>query len=854
MTGARQGYEAGGGEGGAIRVLVLDDEQAIRRVYAMGMQERGFEVETADSGRGALQVLMQQTFDVLVVDLKMQGMDGIVFLQEALKIWPWLGVIVVSGYVTQDAMQRAEKLGVTRVLQKPVELRELCEAVSEEAAAKRRNLEPIPKGHALALMRDHLKLLTRLEHGMPGADTLFQALSEFGQDLARMLVCDVVGLLVLAGDERVLLLTSEKAVSESYLHAVRREMTTRYEVLSGRKLRAEDVRVERRGAPPDASGPARPETTLSVPIILGRDVSGVLTLATEAENPYTPTDVSLLYHAANHISAVFIALRQMHHLATQDPLTGVYNRIRLEEELERSWLLTQRYGASMGVVVVDVDHFKTLNDAYGHAVGDEILREFSRILESVARASDIIARYGGDEFVAILPQAREEDACAFSERLMQSTREHVFCPKTHELRLTISVGIATSLNPTKPATSGELLSQADRALYTAKRAGRDRAAIWPHHSRKEAVREGGGEAEDTVSTLPVVQVPGRIVLVDDESAIRDLLRMMLERDGYVIKTCATAQEAIDAVQAEPGYYDVVLTDLGLPRKSGIDLLRDMSEIDESIVRIVMTGYATVDNAVNCLRQGAYDFIQKPVGRSQLSALIKRALEYRELRLERSRYQAHLEDMVRERSAQLAELLEAIRKSYEFTLEALVGMLDAREHQTGTHSLRTRELTLILARHMGLDENQLETVAHGALLHDIGKIGIPDTILLRPGPLAPDEWETMKKHPEIGYNILRSSPYLGEAADIVREHQENFDGSGYPAGLRGEEICIGARIFRVIDAYDAMRSARVYSAPLSEEEALREITENSGKQFDPQVVEAFLECREAIEACMARPEA
>lgn len=835
-----------------LRVLVLDDEHAIRQVYSMGMSDRGFAVETANSGREALQVLMQQMFDVMVVDLHMEGMDGIVFLEEALKIWPWLGVVIVSGYVTEDAMQRAGRLGVTRVLQKPIELSELCAAVEKETASKRSRQADIPKGNALALMRDHLKLLTRLGEGAIGTETLVQALAEFGADLAHMLACDAVGILVLAGDERVLLLMAQTVLTEDYLLAVRKEMITRYDALSGRRLDANTVRVEVQGEPCLPSGRSEVGTTLSVPVILGQEVSGLLTLASAESNAYKAADVSLLYHAANHISAVFMALRQMHHLATQDPLTGVYNRIRLEEELERSWLLTGRYGASMGVVVVDVDHFKTLNDSYGHAIGDEILRDFTSIMAKVARASDIIARYGGDEFVAILPQAREEDAYAFSDRLLQRTREHVFCPKSHELHLTVSIGISTSLNPTMPATSAELLSQADRALYMAKRAGRNRICVWPHHA---GVRDkaAGGEEGAPPEAVEVPKATGCIVVVDDESALRDLLKMMLERDGYEVKTFESAVEAIDDIAAHPGERDVVLTDLGLPKKSGIDLLHEVGNIDDNIVRIVMTGYATVDNAVNCLREGAYDFIQKPVGRNQLSALVKRALEYRDLRLERTRYQVHLEDMVRKRSSQLASSLEAIRKSYEFTLEALVAMLDAREHQTGRHSMRTRELTLILSRQVGLDAEALEGVAHGALLHDIGKIAIPDAILLRPGPLLPDQWEIMKKHPEIGYNILQSSPYLREASDIVWQHQENFDGTGYPRGLKGEEICIGARIFRIIDSYDAMRSARVYREPLSEREALREIKENSGKQFDPDIVKEFLYCQKEIEGVLASPE-
>jgi putative nucleotidyltransferase with HDIG domain len=166
-------------------------------------------------------------------------------------------------------------------------------------------------------------------------------------------------------------------------------------------------------------------------------------------------------------------------------------------------------------------------------------------------------------------------------------------------------------------------------------------------------------------------------------------------------------------------------------------------------------------------------------------------------------------------------------------------------------MRTRELAVTLATKMGITGEELQSVASGALLHDVGKIGIPDSVLLRPGPLSPEEWEDIKRHPEIGYNILRSSPYLKEAAEIVRAHHEHYDGSGYPRGLRGSEICIGARIFGVIDAYDAMRSERVYRKPVSPEEAVEEIQRKSGSQFDPEVVRAFLASRDELERLLTK---
>ena len=452
--------------------------------------------------------------------------------------------------------------------------------------------------------------------------------------------------------------------------------------------------------------------------------------------------------------------------------------------------------------------------------------------------------------VVILPEADRAEGRAFCERLLTEVRQKLFCKETQPLKLTVSIGITDSQNSGHPKSVADILDQADQALYAAKKAGRDTYRMWADLSEEErpkekVVEEKKIEAQPKDSRLEAHH-NGRIMIVDDEPSVCEILRQMLTFEKYIVTTESSVDAAITKLTDHQGDYDIVITDLNMPGKGGIELLEALNEADSSIIKIVMTGDITTDNTIASLRHGAYDFIPKPFVHNQIIAMVERAFEYRRLAMENKRYQLYLEDMVSEKSAALTDALEQVKSAFNFTLEALVAMLDARERATGQHSLRVRELALVLARNLGISGDELENIGHGALLHDIGKIGIPDQVLLKPGALTDAEWVIMKRHAEIGYNIVQSSPFLSTAAEIVLSHQEKFDGTGYPRGLEGTEICLGARIFSLVDAYDAMRSNRVYKKALSAEVALSELVKCSGAHFDPDVVAVFIDSQAEIE--------
>ncbi len=331
---------------------------------------------------------------------------------------------------------------------------------------------------------------------------------------------------------------------------------------------------------------------------------------------------------------------------------------------------------------------------------------------------------------------------------------------------------------------------------------------------------------------------GKILITDDEKDIRELLRDFLESEGYECQLAANAFEALEKFKAA-GDFDLLMSDIRMPGKTGLDLLEEVKALNEDVMVIMISAVKDIESAIAAMSKGAYDYVSKPFKLNEVSFVANKALEKRRLVLENKEYQKQLEKMVEERTSELKQALIELDKTYTFTLRAMVTALDTRDTETQGHSLRVVRFTLRLAELMGInDKNTLKIYEYGALLHDIGKIGIPDAILRKPCGLDPAEWQVMKNHPTIGYNVLKRIKFLEDAAQIVLHHHEAFDGNGYPDGLSGENIPLGARIFNIADAIDAITSDRPYKKALSFENAVSELLKHSGQQFDPAIISVF----------------
>jgi putative nucleotidyltransferase with HDIG domain len=342
-------------------------------------------------------------------------------------------------------------------------------------------------------------------------------------------------------------------------------------------------------------------------------------------------------------------------------------------------------------------------------------------------------------------------------------------------------------------------------------------------------------------------IPGRqehILAVDDDSGLLGIVVALLERSGYDVSAVADAEHALLHLQDDPG-CDLVLCDVIMQGGDGLRLLDNIGRDYPGVPVVMLTGVRDVDVTINAFRGGAIDYLTKPFDGAELIAGVHRALDHGRLMKQNAAYRQNLEEIISTRTRNLRATMQDLEKSYDFTLEAMGDALDLRDAETEGHSRRVTAYTIALAHEVGISAEQLHVIARGAFLHDIGKIATPDRILLKPAKLDPWETEIMREHCERGYEMVRKIPFLREASEIVYTHQEAFDGSGYPRGLSGEQIPLGARIFAIADTLDAMTSDRPYRKGLSFAEARQEITRCSGTQFDPSLVKVFLGMPEGV---------
>jgi len=332
---------------------------------------------------------------------------------------------------------------------------------------------------------------------------------------------------------------------------------------------------------------------------------------------------------------------------------------------------------------------------------------------------------------------------------------------------------------------------------------------------------------DTTANVKMGHSP-TVLVVDDEENIRMSLTELL-RHEFSVLTAGSADSALEIIRKNSDKdnirIDLVLTDISMAKMNGIELLKNIKKYNSYMEVILITAYPSTDTTLSAIKLGAMDYIVKPFNAQEVLDSVRHAIKKRNNYTKTKRM--------------IEGLQAAIQKNYSATSDALMLTIDVKDHYTKEHSSRVAKYALQIAKSIGLALNEQELLMEIALLHDIGKIGVREDVLNKSGPLTPEEWDEMKRHPVIGYQIVQPIEFLGQMRKSLLYHHERFDGKGYPEGLTGKDIPLGARILAIADSYDAMVTDRPYRKALSIEQAIAELKKGSGRQFDPVLVREFI---------------
>jgi diguanylate cyclase (GGDEF)-like protein len=611
------------------------------------------------------------------------------------------------------------------------------------------------------------------------------------------------------------------------------------------------------------TAPARNIARLDVPMVTRGATEGVLTVWRKgASNVFDEGEAQVIRWFADAAALALDNARAraaLEHQAQTDSLTSLLNHRAFHDRLRTDLERVRTDGGAVALLLLDIDDFKRINDVHGHGVGDQVLCRIAGIIRAAARVDDHVCRIGGEEFAVIMPAGDAVGALALAHRIEQRIGE---CDLDPVGRITVSIGVAEG--PRDASSARELAVCADSAMLLAKSTGKNRVVAYRPAAARPVTGGGRSRREEdlrSIAHLKMLQsLAGKLNRLNDVAligrAIVDELRTLIDyhacrvyvTDGDLLVPVALHGEheayEDESVEALIVAFGEGVTGTAAERRESLLVhdaercefavqIPDTETIEESMVAVPLLYGSRSVGAIVISKLGLNQFDESDV------RLLEVLAGHASVAIENAR----LLETVRRKA-------DGLEEDFFSTVEALANALEARDAETSTHARAITDLALSVGRELDLDPARLKRLELGALLHDIGKIGIPSEILGKRGPLTAEEYRIVQRHPELGERILTPIARLADVRAIVRHCHERWDGCGYPDRLAEKEIPLESRVILVVDAYHAMTTDRPYRLRLPEEEARRRLREGVGSQFDPEIVETFLVLLERDEPARA----
>ena len=790
-----------------LRLLICDDAPDAREAVKVSLAGQP-EIEVvgeAENGEDAIAVAASVHPDVVLMDVNMPVLDGISATRRIRNLLPRARIVAYAGSDDTDDVMAMLEAGADAYCLKGAPLWELERALSGAS-------EPLVRlAHSIA----------RSVNGGGTADLVARELADLtGASFAATYLASPEGSLSLAA-------LAGPGAPES-LHSAPNVVARAYAELRLVEADTHELgELYRLGAACTQA--------IAAPLIADAQALGAVFVALPptVQSFADPELVAGVADLAAEALANERRLALTHAEARRDALTGLANKRAFDEHLAKVLREPRHESSRISLVILDLDDFKEVNDRDGHLAGDEVLRAVGRILMRVVRAEDEVFRIGGEEFALVV-----EGPSAAAVQVAERVREALAETRRGRSLPTASAGVATF--PDHARDAADLQRGADIALYAAKFAGKNRVQVFKPEERLSMAPEPAEPRRRERGQRGL-----RLLVVDDDAALRILLRTTFEVVDIEVEEAGSAEEAQEKVAARAP--DVVVLDVGMPGgMDGLTFCRQLKDDPETgaVGVVLLTGSeGTTEEEASGV--GADALLRKPFSPLELLNCVERIAgglyegPFREP-------DGPPEEQLILYAQDLRRLLEVergqraiIQRAYQETVTALASALESKDTGTGEHSLRVQRYAIELARSIDPALLDDESTEYGFLLHDVGKIGIPDKILKKRGSLEPAERRLLETHTVLGEQLLSGVALLqGQGLQVVRHHHERWDGEGYPDGLQKTEIPLGARVFAVADALDAITSDRPYRRARSWEEAAAEIVRESGGQFDPEVVKAF----------------